>query len=325
MLCLEEPMKNKESGPVCWRISFIFAVISSSAWSQPMRWYLPSTSFIGYLSRYSPWPCSRNAAPLAQCAPIFRGESNTGSWRIHTPFCTTASTAQPTEQWPHTVRRTTIPVLPSPAAFLSSAASALRSSVNCPAARPAPTPMPERLRKLRRSMVGMAPARLAASRWESRPELAPADSGRLARPSARRADAPCAARLRVKIMSHLRNGRLGSVRLQAARQTTPPWQLHQRGPVILADVVGDPVTLAVRRRIGGFRQGCSLARHGGCARAQRCRTGGGGHNSGAREKRAAPDPVWLLSHVGAPRLSKPDGCAVMRCYAYSRINWQERP
>src|SRR3990167_470556 len=71
-----------------------------------MRWYLPPTSFIGYLRRYSPWPFSRSAAPLAQCAPRLIGESKTGSWRTHTPFSTTASTAQPTEQWPQTVRLT---------------------------------------------------------------------------------------------------------------------------------------------------------------------------------------------------------------------------
>ncbi len=173
LLCLDEPMKNIESGPVSWRICFIFAVISSSAWSQLMRWYLPLTSFIGYLRRYSPWPCSRSAAPLAQWAPMLIGESNTGSWRTHTPFCTTASTAQPTEQWPHTVRRTTMSPLPSPAA-LPSAASALRISVSCEAARPAPTPMPERFRKLRRSIVGIAPARLVASRADRRADEAAA-------------------------------------------------------------------------------------------------------------------------------------------------------
>jgi hypothetical protein len=38
------------------------------------------------------------------------GESNTGSWRTQTPFCTTASIAQPTEQCVHTVRLTsTVP------------------------------------------------------------------------------------------------------------------------------------------------------------------------------------------------------------------------
>jgi hypothetical protein len=43
------------------------------------------------------------------------GESNTGSWRTQTPFSTTASTAQPTEQWPQTVRLTTTFFSPAPA------------------------------------------------------------------------------------------------------------------------------------------------------------------------------------------------------------------
>ena len=51
-------------------------------------------------------PCSRTDAPLAQCAPRLSGESNTGSCRVHTPFSTMASTAQPTEQCVHTVRLT---------------------------------------------------------------------------------------------------------------------------------------------------------------------------------------------------------------------------
>jgi hypothetical protein len=34
------------------------------------------------------------------------GESNTGSCRTQTPFSTTASIEQPTEQWVHTVRCT---------------------------------------------------------------------------------------------------------------------------------------------------------------------------------------------------------------------------
>ncbi|MCY1363671.1 hypothetical protein D9M69_504440 [compost metagenome] len=47
LLCLEEPTKYTESGPLASRSSFILAVISSSAVSQLMRWYLPLTSFIG--------------------------------------------------------------------------------------------------------------------------------------------------------------------------------------------------------------------------------------------------------------------------------------
>src|SRR5207249_800103 len=76
------------------------------------------------------------------------------SCRTHTPFSTTASTAQPTEQWPQTVRLTSTLRALSPLG--ASAASALRTSVSCDAARPAPTPRPERRRKARRSMVGMA-------------------------------------------------------------------------------------------------------------------------------------------------------------------------
>src|SRR5687767_10220301 len=106
LLCLLEPTMNTESGPLCFFSSSILALISFSAWSQPIFTYLPSTSFIGYLRRNSPCPCSRSAAPLAQCAPRLIGESNTGSWRTQMPFSTTASTAQPTEQWPQTVRRT---------------------------------------------------------------------------------------------------------------------------------------------------------------------------------------------------------------------------
>src|SRR2546422_173449 len=92
--------------------------ISLIAWSQERRWYLPFTSFIGYLSRCecSVMPCSRTDAPLAQCAPRLRGESNTGSCRTHTPFCTTASMAQPTEQCVHTERLTSM--LPLPAALI---------------------------------------------------------------------------------------------------------------------------------------------------------------------------------------------------------------
>ena len=141
-----------ESGPLCFFSSSILALISFSAWSQEMRWYLPPTSFIGVFRRYSPWPCSRSAAPLAQCAPRLSGESNTGSWRTQTPFSTTASTAQPTEQCEHTVRRTTGFAFAAGA----SAACALRTRVSCEPARPTPTPMPERRRKARRSIVGTA-------------------------------------------------------------------------------------------------------------------------------------------------------------------------
>src|SRR6476659_948396 len=137
LLCLDEPTQNTESGPLALRSSCSLALTSFSAWSHEMRSYLPLTSFIGYRRRYSPWPCSRSAAPLAQCAPRLIGESNTGSWRTHTPFSTTASTAQPTEQWLHTVRRTSTLPLPM-AASRPSAARAFFTSVRLDAARPTP-------------------------------------------------------------------------------------------------------------------------------------------------------------------------------------------
>jgi hypothetical protein len=86
---------------------------------------------------------------LAQCAPRLSGESNTGSCRIQTPFCTTASIAQPTEQCVQTVRFTSI--LPVSSLFASASPIMLKGS--CAATAPAPTVMPERFRNARRSMV----------------------------------------------------------------------------------------------------------------------------------------------------------------------------
>ncbi|MDT4823621.1 hypothetical protein FQZ97_568520 [compost metagenome] len=92
------------------------------------------------------------------------GESNTGSWRTHTPFSTTASDAQPTEQCEHTVRFTSI--LPAPMAVgRPSAALAFWISVSWVAARPTPTPRPERRRNARRSIVGKAFARPRRKLW----------------------------------------------------------------------------------------------------------------------------------------------------------------
>jgi hypothetical protein len=149
-------------------MAIILSPISLIAVSQEMRWYLPLTSFIGYLRRCecSVMPCSRIEAPLAQCAPRLSGESNTGSWRTHTPFCTTASIAQPTEQCVHTVRFTSI--LPA----LSSAASALPIMLNGNwlANAPAPAATPERFRNVRRSMVfASMPERLRRSLDSKRP------------------------------------------------------------------------------------------------------------------------------------------------------------
>src|SRR5437667_2093735 len=119
LLCFDEPTMKIESGPLCLRRSSIFALTSLSAWSHEMRSYLPLTSFIGYFKRNSPCPCSRTAAPFAQCAPRLIGESNTGSWRTHTPFSTTALIAQPTEQCVQTVRL--ISIAPAASSFASAA------------------------------------------------------------------------------------------------------------------------------------------------------------------------------------------------------------
>ena len=81
------------------------------------------------------------------------GESNTGSWRTQTPFSTTASTAQPTEQWPQTVRLTCT-LRAASAGGASAACAFFCTSVSCEAARPAPTPRPERRRNARRSICG---------------------------------------------------------------------------------------------------------------------------------------------------------------------------
>src|SRR6185369_10241724 len=215
-----------------------------------MRWYLPFTSFIGYFRRNSPWPCSRRAAPLAQCEPRFSGESNTGSWRTHTPFSTTASTAHPTEQWPHTVRRTSTFVPPS--AGCASAACARRMSVSWPAASPAPTPSPERRRKARRSIVGMVRAT---------PRASPATRGD------EDAATPASDDLRVSNMA-------------------PPEGSDLGGLVVPLHVRGEPVSAFGVRRLGlrgGFRlhglRGDQLGGgHGGHA----------GH-AGAKQKPAASD------------------------------------
>src|SRR5262245_24153914 len=165
LLCFDEPMTKSESGPESSRSFSIFLLISSRATSQLIFWYLPLTSFIGYLRRCesSVMPCSRTEAPLAQCDPRLIGESNTGSWRTQTPFCTTASTAQPTEQWVQTVRLTSI--LPSATFFSCASALPIMLNGSWLAKAPAPTTTPERLRNARRSTVrASAPDRLRARR-----------------------------------------------------------------------------------------------------------------------------------------------------------------
>src|SRR6266487_2192030 len=76
----------------------ILSPISSIALSHETRVHWPLTSLSGYLSRRSECTSSRTDAPLAQCEPRLNGLSQLGSWPIHTSFCTSAVTVQPTEQ-----------------------------------------------------------------------------------------------------------------------------------------------------------------------------------------------------------------------------------
>src|SRR5688500_4501452 len=150
LLCFEEPTQKVASGPDSALIFFSLSAISVYAWSQEIFFHLPPSSFTGYFRRCESWvmPCSRIEAPLAQCAPRLRGESNTGSWRTHTPFCTTASMAQPTEQCVHTVLFTS--TLDS---VLCASASPTSENGSCVATAPAPIVIPERFRNPRRSSV----------------------------------------------------------------------------------------------------------------------------------------------------------------------------
>jgi hypothetical protein len=88
---------------------------------------------------------------LAQWVPRLIGLSQPGSWPVQTPFCTSAITVQPTEQW---VQMFFLISVAAPG-FGPGIASALRtepSPIEPTAARP-PTVRPERRRKVRRSTV----------------------------------------------------------------------------------------------------------------------------------------------------------------------------
>src|SRR5712691_1799296 len=123
--------------------------ISSMAWSQDTRVHWPLTSFIGYFRRRSPCTSSRTAAPLAQCEPRLMGESQPGSWPIHTPFATSATTVQPTEQWVQMFLR----MVTCAPAGAGGPAFALRMLVSgsAPSAARLPAASPERRKKDRRS------------------------------------------------------------------------------------------------------------------------------------------------------------------------------
>src|SRR5262249_58938171 len=108
-----------------------------------------SESFRGYFSGRAPLTSGRTEAPLAQCEPRLRGESQLGSWPTQTPFTTSAVTVQPTEQWVQMFLRITAPMLSGPA----TAASALRTvpSGIVPSTARLPAPIPERRKNARRS------------------------------------------------------------------------------------------------------------------------------------------------------------------------------
>src|SRR5579872_5158838 len=114
-----------------------------------MRVHCPFAIFIGYLSRRSPLTNSRTEATLAQCEPRLIGESQLGSWPIHTPFDTSAVTVQPTEQWVQLLLRmvTAAPCAGGGPAF----AFCTPESGSAPSAARPPAARPERRRKLRRS------------------------------------------------------------------------------------------------------------------------------------------------------------------------------
>src|SRR5262249_15995433 len=159
---VEEPSQYTASGPDFSRIAVSLAPISSIAWSQLTRVHWPLTSFIGYFRRRSPCTSSRTAAPLAQCEPRLIGQSQPRPWPIRTPFATSATTVQPTEQCVQMFLRM---VTCAPAGG-GGPASALRTlaSGNAPTVARPPATRPERRRKARRSSAPSdGPCRALAS------------------------------------------------------------------------------------------------------------------------------------------------------------------
>src|SRR3981081_1751039 len=136
-----------------------------------MRVPSPLTSFIGYLRRRSPCTGSRTEAPLAQCEPRLIGLSQAGSWPTQTPFCTSAITVQPTEQWVQMFFLISVgaPMIFGPACALRTDPSGIK-----PSAAPAPTVRPDRRRNARRSRTP-----------EARPAAIPSRRALLADPSLR--------------------------------------------------------------------------------------------------------------------------------------------
>src|SRR4029078_12021841 len=118
------------------------------ATSHDILCHSPLTSFIGYFRRRSPCTSSRTEAPLAQCEPRLIGLSHAGSWPTQTPFCTSAITVQPTEQWVQMFFLISVgaPTIFGPASALRTEPSGIK-----PSAAPAPAARPDRRRNGRRS------------------------------------------------------------------------------------------------------------------------------------------------------------------------------
>ena len=113
--------------------------ISLIASSQLIRVHFPSTSFIGYFRRRSPWACSRTEAPLAQWAPRLNGLSQPGSCPTQTPLATSAMTVQPTEQWVQTdFMVSTLPSMAAAALALVTVPPTAPTAASPPMARPEP-------------------------------------------------------------------------------------------------------------------------------------------------------------------------------------------
>ena len=117
------------SAPESSRISSILSPISSIACSQDSRCHWPS--------------------PLAQWVPRLIGLDQLGSWPVHTPFCTSAVTVQPTEQWVQMFFLISIGT-PGIGALTASAFCTAPGIMVPKAARP-PTARPDCFRKARRS------------------------------------------------------------------------------------------------------------------------------------------------------------------------------
>src|SRR5215211_1168321 len=132
------------------------------AWSHDSRVHSPLTSFIGYFRRRSPCTSSRTEAPLAQCDPRLSGLSQAGSWPTQTPFWTSATTVQPTEQCVQMFFRISVgaPTISGPACALRTEPSGSR-----PNAAPAPAARPDLRRNVRRSSTPEArPAAIPCKR-----------------------------------------------------------------------------------------------------------------------------------------------------------------